>query len=64
MSSPWGLTPIKQELKSAWRFLWKSRASTAIAILTLAVATAIGAVAIGVVDATFWRPLPFDRGFG
>jgi len=62
MSSPWGLTPIKQELKSAWRFLWKSRASTAIAILTLAVATAIGAVAIGVVDATFWRPLPFDRG--
>jgi len=53
---------MMQELKSAWRFLWKSRASTTIAILTLAVATAIGAVALGVIDATFWRALPYDRG--
>jgi predicted permease len=53
---------MKQEFKSAWRFLWKSRVSTAIAILTLAVATAIGAVALGAIDATFWRALPFEHG--
>jgi putative ABC transport system permease protein len=53
---------MKQDLKSAWRFLWKFRASTTTAILTLGIAIAIGAVAIGVVDAMFWRPLPYDRG--
>jgi putative ABC transport system permease protein len=50
-----------QDIRVAWRFLLKRRTTTTVAVLTLAIAVAVCTLALGLVDAAFWRPLAFDR---
>jgi predicted permease len=49
------------DLRVAWRFLLKRPTSSAAAVLTLGAAVAVCAIAVGLVDQAFWRPV---RGAG
>jgi predicted permease len=51
-----------QDIRVAWLFLRKGGISTTLATLTLGITVAMCSVAAGVLDETFWRPLPFENG--
>jgi len=51
-----------QDIRVAWRFLWKAPTSTSLAVITLALAVAVGAGTLGVLDETVRRPLKSPAG--
>jgi len=51
-----------QDIRVAWRFLWKAPMSTTLAVITLAIAVALGAGTLGVLDETVRRPLASPAG--
>lgn len=53
------LTPLLRDLRLAWRSLRHARASTVIAVSTLAVGIGVNAAVFSVLDATLWRQVPF-----
>jgi predicted permease len=55
------LADLGQDLRHAWRLLWRRPAFTAAATLTLAFAIGANTAIFGLVDAVLMRPLPVER---
>ncbi|MDA8020513.1 MAG: ABC transporter permease [Thermoanaerobaculia bacterium] len=50
-----------QDLKFAWRKLWKQPAFSSLAVLTLAVGVGVNAAVFGILDAVVLQPLPYPE---
>jgi hypothetical protein len=51
-----------QDLRVAWRFLLKQRATTIVTIATLGIAIGAGTIASGALDSAFWRSIQTSTG--
>ena len=52
-------TTTRLALRDAWRAIWRFRATSALAVLILAISMTAGAVTYAVVDGIVLRPLPY-----